>query len=401
MSIMDTEYDFLTPEFLHLIFFKQKSIVIFPHVDLKHLRALEAFTVGYNLIDLEATAIYNIREMIRSDSDSYSHTPNYHLIYNLDKEKAKQLLDLEGAHTILNITQNVSDLIELTHEDFIFYNKKSAKFLNYDFSDIDLNVERMILSLAKTYGMIRDELQGIKQTASKIYTKLMNTPDEFDIDKLTSAYTLAERDRIIEFTERYYDIILPDDEVKQDDLEVKSTKPPYDLPMVIDNPALDFTSEFDIIHSKNRRLFQVFITQLDEYRIKNVNQSNLELNELFTPSSLYNYLRRHHWSKGIPEEFLIQWKDALNMKGGLSEEEMLDFHQALKGLSVKNSIIKQITEETHSENIKEQQIEPNLNQIKREVNTHPEDLIPSITDFPRFKAWIMRKLNFIEEKLQS
>lgn len=391
---MDTEYDFITPEFLHLIFFKQKSIVIFPHVDLKHLRGLEAFTVGYNLIDLEATALYNIREMVKSDAESYSHTPNYHLIYNLDKEKAKQLLDLENAHAILNITQNASDLVENAHEDFIFYNKKAAKFINYDFSGKDLKMERMILSLAKTYDMIRDELQSIKQTASKIYSTLMNTPEIFNIDKLTDSYTLAERDKFIEFTENYYGIILPDNEEdEQNDEQARAITPTQNLSRTTDIPALDFSSEFDIIHSQNKRLFQVFITQLDDYRTKNVNQSNLELNELFTPSSLYNYLRRHHWSKGIPHEFVMQWFEALTMNGGLSEDEVIDFQLILQELGIQPQIIEQITSEVKTDS------KPKKQQKETKQDNHLDGRIPSISNFPTFKKWMLQKLDLIEEQL--
>ncbi|TFG02693.1 MAG: hypothetical protein EU539_12880 [Promethearchaeota archaeon] len=400
---MDTEYDFITPEFLHLIFFKQKSIVIFPHVDLKHLRGLEAFTIGYNLIDLEATALYNIREMVKSDAESYSHTPNYHLIYNLDKEKAKQLLDLENAHAILNITQNASDLVEIANENFIFYNKKSSKFLNYDFSNKDLKMERMILSLAKTYDMIRDELQNIKQTANKIYTTLMNSPEKFNIDKLTDTYKLAEKDKIIEFTENYYDIILPGDNDDQCNAEEGSDKLSHDLPKGAENLALDFSSEFNIIHSQNKRIFQVFIIQLDEYRTKNVNQSNLELNELFTPSSLYNYLRRHHWSEGIPRNFLIQWKNALSMNGGLSEEDLMDFQLILQDLGIQYNIFEQdiVNKETNKNKNRLQYKKYELDFEKTKIINGIEESIPSLSDFPKFREWVIQKLNIIEERLRN
>ncbi|MBD3213799.1 MAG: hypothetical protein GF311_14415 [Candidatus Lokiarchaeota archaeon] len=415
---MDTEYDFLTPEFLHLIFFKQKNVVIFPHVDLKHLRALEAFTVGYNLIDLEATALYNIREMVRSDAESYSQTPNYHLIYNLDKEKAKQLLDLENAHIILNVNQNCSDLIDLAHESFIFYNKKATKFLNYEFTLPDLKIEKMILSLAKTYEMIRDELQEIKNTATKIYTNLMNNIDMFDIDRLTSSYTKAEQERIIEFTENYYDIILPDDnEIENEDqkdtvatesreYENISQKREDSIPKFtgMTTRALDFSDDFEIIKNQNKHIFRVFLHELDEYRQQEINNSNLDLHQFFVPNDLYNYLRRHHWSEGIPESFLNQWNAALNRNGGLSQEELLDFENILRGLDIKNEIIHQIIDESESKIQKIDNGNKNnalgslLNENDKESREYK---IPPVSDFARFKAWMIDTLDAIEKKLKN
>ncbi|MFO7797514.1 MAG: hypothetical protein ACQERB_12250 [Promethearchaeati archaeon] len=397
---MDTEYDFLTPEFLHLIFFKQKNIVIFPHVDLKHLRTLEIFTVGYNLIDLEATALYNIREMIRSDAESYSHTPNYHLIYNLNKKKAKQLLDLENAHAILNITQNATDLIESTHSNFVFYNKKSTKFLNYDFENVDLTMERMILSLAKNYSMLRDALQEIKNTANKIYIAMNSNPESLNIEEIASAYTLQEQERVIEFTENYYNIILPEDTNDGDSIKGSRLQSKAE-----DTTALDFTNEFDIIQSQNKHLFQVFITQLDEYRTSNVNPSNLELSELFTPSRLYNYLRRHHWSEGFPKDFLIQWKDTLNKNGELSEKERADFQTILHKLGVQSNFIDKIInneskyKQKSQESLKNRDINSVLSEKQKDLSNH--NSIPPISDFIKFKSWMIQQLNFIEERLKS
>jgi hypothetical protein len=31
---MDTAFDFIKPEFLHILFFQQKNLVIYPYVDL-------------------------------------------------------------------------------------------------------------------------------------------------------------------------------------------------------------------------------------------------------------------------------------------------------------------------------------------------------------------------------
>ena len=80
---MDVGVDFVQPEFLNLLFFQQKNMVIFPYVDLKHLRALEIFTVGYNVVPIDATALHNVKEIVELDAfDTYSQHPNLFIIYN-------------------------------------------------------------------------------------------------------------------------------------------------------------------------------------------------------------------------------------------------------------------------------------------------------------------------------
>jgi hypothetical protein len=55
---MDTEYDFLQPEFFNILFFQQKSLVVYPYVDINHLKALEDFAEGYTIINIDATALH-------------------------------------------------------------------------------------------------------------------------------------------------------------------------------------------------------------------------------------------------------------------------------------------------------------------------------------------------------
>ena len=89
---MDTGSDFLRPEFLNIIFFQQKNLVVFPYVDLKHLHGLEIFTAGYNVVDLESTALHNLKEILEFETiNSYSQNPTLFFIFNVDKKKVKEL----------------------------------------------------------------------------------------------------------------------------------------------------------------------------------------------------------------------------------------------------------------------------------------------------------------------
>ncbi|MFX0141274.1 MAG: hypothetical protein ACFFDN_46975, partial [Candidatus Hodarchaeota archaeon] len=128
---MDTEYDYITPEFLHLLFFEQKNLVIFPYIDLKYLHSFELYTIGYNIIDLESTMIHNLVEIIDLTSqNSYSSTKNFYFVYNLNRKKLQDILQLSDIRCLLNSSENVSELAD--GDSFIFFNKKNNRFINYD-----------------------------------------------------------------------------------------------------------------------------------------------------------------------------------------------------------------------------------------------------------------------------
>ena len=145
---MDVGTDFLEPEFLNILFFQQKNLVIFPYIDLKHLHALESFTVGHTIIDIESTALYNMREIIEGETiNSYSQNPNLFLIYNLDGDKVKEIMKIEGIRCILNANENIGSLAN--GESFIFYNKKTKNFLNYEFNNVNLEFEKHLITISK------------------------------------------------------------------------------------------------------------------------------------------------------------------------------------------------------------------------------------------------------------
>ena len=140
---MDTGEDFLTPEFLNILFFEQKNLVIFPYVDLKHLHALEMFTAGYNVVDLESTALHDLKNILEFEStNTYSQNPTLYFIYNLDEDKVRELMTINRIRCILNTNENVSNLANGSR--FVFYNKKSNQYLNY--TPLDLDFEKFLIA---------------------------------------------------------------------------------------------------------------------------------------------------------------------------------------------------------------------------------------------------------------
>ena len=384
---MDTAFDFIKPEFLHLLFFQQKNLVIYPYVDLKHLRGLEVFTIGYNLIDLESTALYDLKEVILNDSYSDIHTPNFYLIYNLDKKKAKDLLELKDVHCILNVNQNITNLLSESNNHYIFYNKKTDKFLNYDFSKVDLKFEQILISLADNIEILRDNLQNIKITANHLYIELNNNPDSINLSKILKNYDENEFPKILEFTKNYYNITLPEDILAK---RKRFYKPPEKI--------IDFSGEFDIITNQNKKLREEFIQSLHEYQDKHVNKSNLELRELYSPQLLYNYLRKHHWKEGIPKNFLEEWIGMNQTKYELQENDYIEFEEILTKLKIPQKIITELISGTIDSNSKSTKTEI-TKQKERTKNPSENSNIPSVSDFAKFKKWILKELDTIEKNL--
>ena len=73
------------------------------------------------MIDLESTALYDIKDVITNDVDTSTegHCPNFYLVYNLDKQKALDLFDLKNVHCILNINQNSTELLRKIRDEQI------------------------------------------------------------------------------------------------------------------------------------------------------------------------------------------------------------------------------------------------------------------------------------------
>ena len=168
---MDTGEDFITPEFLNILFFQQKNLVIFPYVDLKHLHTLEIFTAGYTPIDLESTAIHDLKHILEVESsNSYSQSPTFYFIYNLDKDKVKDILSIDGIRCTLNSNDNVSNLAN--GSNFIFYNKKNNQFVSYPGNGSSLEFEKFLISTSQNKTILQDKIQNIKSIASQIFTEI-------------------------------------------------------------------------------------------------------------------------------------------------------------------------------------------------------------------------------------
>lgn len=396
---MDTEYDFISPEFMHLLFFKQKNLVIYPHVDVKHLRGLETFSVGYTMVDMECTALYNFKEVLKMPSDG-SHS-NFYLIYGLNKENASELLELERTHCILNVSESMTDIMSEAHDSFIFYNKKTGKFLNYNFDGEELKFEHMLISMAKDPEGVKTELLKIKNVAHRLYKSLNIDPEHVDVTTLFKDYNEEEYPKILEFTANFYDISIPDNILEQKQrFNPENTK------------RARFFEEFKAITSVNQKLTDELIKMLHDYKQSNINQSNLELEELHTPMLLYNYLRKHHWEKGVPLAFFKRWPKMEHTQYQLNEDDLEDYRVILKKRGLTKDDLNEVLSSIDLLKVKgkpqpkkepSDPISKSVSRKRRPVQDAKPDIddVPLIPNIGQFKKEVFAMLDDIESDLQK
>lgn len=385
---MDTGFDYITPEFFNLIFFQQKNIVIFPYLDLKHLHSLETFTVGYNFIDLDATAIHDIIDLLEHESyNSYSQNPTMFFISNVTHDQLQKIIALDSIRCIIN-TNEIIENFPIDKSNFIFYNKKSKKFLNFNPESIDYNIETWLIKSSQNQSILQDSIVKIKSIANQLFSELNLNGEKKKLIEILSEYEKKYWDKIIQFTENYYQIKLPD------------------LPRVRISPNFaqekslnEHSEEYEAIMKSNSQIAREFVQAIHEYRSNKVNSANLELMELFSPRKLYNYLRKHHWEQGIPEEFLQDWVNMNNTHYPLSESDRQDFLNLFEKLNISSINIEFPLKDSATTILLD-----NVNELPKGetmVTLEVSKDVPPIQDFSLFTEWIYAKLEQIERRLKS
>ncbi|MFX1377931.1 MAG: hypothetical protein ACFFA4_02460 [Promethearchaeota archaeon] len=368
---MDTSSDFIQPEFLNIIFFQQKNLVVFPYVDLKHLHGLEIFTTGYNVVDLESTAFHNLKEILEFESDnSYSQNPTLYFIYNIDRERLKEIMQMESIRCIINSNENVSNLAN--GSKFIFFNKKNNQFLNYNSTASELEFENLLINNSQDEHILQENIHKIKMSATRIFKELNQSGKLETLPDILGEYDKNYWNTILDFTSRYYDINIPD----TSGITSKSQK-----------NLNDFSKEYEVLISTNQALGKEFIQLLHEFRSKRVNSAHLELEELYNPLKLFNYLRNHHWKEGIPKDFVEEWREMNISKYHLTESDQIDFETILEKLGLE---------------IKAMTLSPNVALLPE----FEEDSLSLVMPLPSkdwniYKNWIMAQLTALDQLILS
>jgi hypothetical protein len=399
--MVDSSEDFLIPELMNLIFFQQKSVVVFPYVDKKHLKSLETFTVGYSVIDLDCTVLNDVLSIIEHDEGVYSQNPNLYFIYNASKEIIASIYDRENVHCIINTHEDVARLV--SGHSMIFYNKKNKRFLNWEFNPQELEFERALFKQSQgDASLLHDLLVHIKSFSTRIYTALVETHNIPSIPILfndqAENFPPEYWGRILEYMENYHDIKTPPEILKGlEEIKVHGNGGSITSPKSKNAPLEDFSLEYELIITSNHSISNAFIHELHEYRSSHVNNANLELKQLYDPRELYTYLRNHHWKERIDEEFIRQWFNGPTL---VNERNSKNVKIMLKKLGIPYDLV--IKPETREIDVNEKldSMAPiaNLNE-ENEINVaQKSEKMPSIKDFKLFKAWILDKLEQIESR---
>jgi len=385
---MDTEYDIISPEFFYLLFFKQKSLIIYPYLDLKHLIPLECFLVGYNIEKLDGTALYNISEIIEYGSvPTHNHNPTFFIITNVNREEIEKLIKIKDLHCIINTKEDVSkDFI--SNSNFIVYNKKKKTFLNQDFSNIDLSFETQIIQKSSSLEFLTDEIQSIKNLGNKIYLELNKTGKIEDIMYLLSEFKPQYHKTILDFVSNYYKIVIP-------------ISIPKELNQSNKNSDSKIIEQYQKIQKINLKIFSIFKTLLQDYK-KNFDDSNLTTKQLF-PRNFFVYLREHHWKNGIPRKFLNNWHSRYISQMNPNDEDYTEFKQILSILDVSEPEINSLFIKNLSTKEKTKPLIINNSNSSIDFNLKEIDNkeIPSINNIDKFEKWILNKLDQIDSILDK
>jgi len=390
---IDTGIDFIQPEFLNIIFFQQKNLVVFPYVDLKHLHGLENFTVGYNVIDLESTALYNIKEIIEFEANNcYSQNKTLFFIYSLDKPKVQDIMGIEGIRCVLNTNDDMKTLAN-GNKEFVFYNKKKNTFTNYHTPPDGLAFERHLIATSESETILYEKIQKIKIIATKIFTEINNHPDSYEsnISQILDEYDLAYWEKILDFTRSYFQIEIPVKNLARSKPVIKK-----DSSSVPNEQQTDILREFKFIKSLNRPIANEFIKLLHVYRSQKVNPSNLDLKQLYHPQRLYVYLRTHHWKKQIDPNFFYQLSQMKLTGYALTERDLEDLAILFKKFGVKmDNVPSSVPDKTvpikHSNPVPKSTSSVHRSSPKKSI-----DSIPKARDFNNYKRFVLRRLQDIE-----
>ncbi len=396
MIKIDTGLDFIQPEFLSILFFQQKNLVVFPYVDLKHLHGLENFTVGYNIIDLESTALYNIKEIIEFEANnSYSQSKTLFFIYGLDKAKVQEIMDIKGIHCVLNTNDDVKMLAD-RNEDFVFYNKKNNTFINYHTPRDELKFERHLITTSQNETILYEKIQKIKIMATKIFTEINTHPESYELglSKILQDYNLSYWEKILDFTRSYFQIEIPVKNLPRNSKAIK-----YTFTLDSNEQHIDILREFSFIKSLNKHIANEFVKLLHVYRGEKVNPAHLEIKQMYHPQKLYVYLRTHHWKEQIDPYFLSQLSKMKLTGYTLTQKDKEDLLTLFNKFGAKMNLSPEITPQ------KQMAIPHRKLVLKSEFSFHEhplkekDNLIPKAKDLENYKAFIFKRLREIEALL--
>lgn len=176
------------------------------------------FTVGFETVDIDSTVIHNLNEIIEYENDnSYSQLQTFYFVLNPSFDELEKLLESTRIRCAINSKENVERLANSDY--FVFYNKKSNIFLNYDFESHDLSFEKELFRISPNKQLLLDELLKLKNVSTKIYSELNLNDTTDNLPSLLQDYDQKYWSKILKFTSIYYQIDLFNFRISKEKLE--------------------------------------------------------------------------------------------------------------------------------------------------------------------------------------
>jgi hypothetical protein len=325
-------------------------------------------------------------------SNTYSQSPTFYFIYNLDREKVKEILTIKNIHCVLNSNEIISDLAN--GSEFVFYNKKNNQFLNYSEVGSNLDFEQHLISNSQNMTILQDKIQSIKNVASQIFTEVSQNNSSTKIPVILKNIPQKYWEKVLGFTSRYFGINIPPiSQYITDSYEPPSRGSRTDFK--------DFTDEYEIIVSLNKALGKEFIQQLHDFRSKRVNPEYLELEELFSPLKLYNYLRNRHWKEGIPQNFIDKWLQMDISHYTLTESDIADLETIFSKLGMHLNAVSPSQRAIISPG-SETGPEPEPKQVEPVPSSPPvvKD-IPPLQEWKDYSHWVKDQIQFLTQLIDN
>lgn len=391
---MDTAYDFITPELFHLLFFKQKNIVVFPYTNMDNLTPLESFLAGYKVEPLDGTALYNLVEILEfSSTNPYLEIPSFYIISSIGKEQLNEIVQLENIHCIINLSEKPSKALS-QNKDFVIFNNKTHSFSNYDFTNIDLSFEKSVIQDAKSLQFLLDKVSSLKNIANDLYIEICNSGSAEKFPQIIQDLDPKYHKKLLEFVSNYYRINIPDYESKP---TKKIKKKKEETSKVINSK---YSEQYERVKEINPRIFTVFKNVLQDYK-KNFDDSNLSIDQLF-PNKFYVYLMENYWRNGIPENLITDLYNRMIGQSGFTDDDYFDLEHIMAILEIPQEITEKLLSDREKLDKRDVVIRKSNGVTTRKYTVAEGNIfkeIPSVNNADSFGKWIFDKVNKIESLL--
>ncbi len=281
-----------------------------------------------------------------------------------------------------------------------FYNKKNATFLNYHPGPDELAFERYLIASSQNETMLYEQIQKIKIAATKIFAEINAHPDSYELvlPDILKDYEFMYWENILDFTRNYFQIQIP---VKNLARPVHTSHRTQKPSIVSNDIQTAILRELEYVKKVNMHIANEFIKLLHVYREKKVNASHLDINQMYHPQRLYLYLRTHHWKEGIDPLF-FSWLAQMKLTSyQLTQKDRKDLATICHtfGIDLKECLpCKEEKAVSSAPLITPKNNVASSTQSQANKGNHA---IPPAKDFEKYKAYVFKRLQQIEELLAT